>query len=56
MENQTIKFEVTLEEANAILAALGRLPYDTVVGLVEKLRSQGNSQVQNIQKDQPPSE
>ena len=52
MENQIIKFEVTLEEANGILAALGRLPYESVAGLIEKLRSQGAAQVQ---KDQPAS-
>ena len=46
MENQTIKFEVTVEEANAILASLARMPYEAVAALIDKLRSQGNSQVQ----------
>lgn len=41
MENQIIKFEVTLDEANGILAALDRLPYDSVAALIEKLRTQG---------------
>lgn len=55
MENQTIKFEVTLDEANGILAALGRLPFDTVAGLIEKLKAQGAAQVQ-AQQEQPKAE
>jgi hypothetical protein len=46
MENQTIKFEVTIEEANVILASLARQPYEAVAQLIDKLRSQGSSQVQ----------
>lgn len=46
MENQTIKFEVTIDEANAILASLARMPYEAVAGLIEKLRTQGAAQVQ----------
>lgn len=50
MENQTIKFEVTVDEANAILASLARMPYEAVAGLIDKLRSQGSSQVQQAQQ------
>jgi len=40
-----MKLELTVQEVNAILAGLGRLPYEAVFELIEKIRSQAASQV-----------
>lgn len=40
-----LKFELTLEEANIILASLGKMPYESVVGLVGKLQKQAAPQL-----------
>jgi hypothetical protein len=45
MEDVVIKFELTFDEANAVMFALGKLPYDQVAGLVEKLRQQAAPQL-----------
>jgi len=43
MEN--IKLELTVEETNAILAALGQQPYIKVADLIQKIQRQGASQL-----------
>lgn len=45
MDKVIIKFELTLEEANAVMFALGKLPYDQVAALVENLRQQAAPQL-----------
>lgn len=45
MDEVTIKFELTFDEANAVMFALGKLPYDQIAGLVEKLRQQAAPQL-----------
>ncbi len=45
MDKITIKFELTFEEANAVLFSLGKMPYDQVAALVEKLRQQAAPQL-----------
>lgn len=45
-----IKLELSLEETNALLANLGTLPYQNVYVLIEKIRSQGLPQVEEINK------
>lgn len=45
MDEVTIKFELSFDEANAVMFALGKLPYDQVAGLVEKLRQQAAPQL-----------
>ena len=40
-----INFKVTIEEGNLILAALSKLPYEVVVGLISKLQDQAKSQI-----------
>jgi hypothetical protein len=40
-----IQFELTLDEANLILAALQELPHKAVNTLIQKIVQQGNSQV-----------
>lgn len=49
MENPEITVELTLNEINMILASLGKHPFDEVVALVGKIRSQGESQIQALQ-------
>lgn len=41
-----IKLELTVEEVNGILQALGNMPYTQVVNLVEKIKTQGIPQVE----------
>lgn len=40
-----IKLELSIEETNGILHALGQLPYVQVVALVEKIKGQAQEQV-----------
>ena len=45
MEIYMLKFELTLDEANLVLAALGKAPFDQVAGLIGKLREQAQPQL-----------
>lgn len=40
-----LKFELTLEEANMVLAALGKAPFEAVAGLINKLQQQAQPQI-----------
>jgi hypothetical protein len=40
-----IKLELTLDETNAVLQALGNMPYAQVVALVENIKNQAIPQV-----------
>jgi hypothetical protein len=40
-----IKFELTIEEANIILMALGKAPYEQVAQVITKLQTQAQSQL-----------
>lgn len=40
-----LKFEMSLEEANVILKGLSSLPYAEVVGVINKFKLQGDTQV-----------
>lgn len=42
---EKIKLEITLEEANTILAALGQQPYLKVADLIQKIQGQGAAQL-----------
>lgn len=42
----TLTFEVTLEEANVLLAALGELPAKASMALITKLQQQAQGQMQ----------
>ena len=39
-----MKFEFLAQEINLILASLGRMPYEAVFGLVEKIQAQAKEQ------------
>lgn len=47
-----LKFELSIDEANLILAALGKAPFEQVAGLVGKLREQAAPQLQAAQAAQ----
>jgi len=40
-----LKFELTIEEANVILGALGKQPFDTVATIITKLQQQAQPQL-----------
>lgn len=42
---QEIKLQVTIEEANLILEALGNLPFARVYGLIGKIQEQAGQQL-----------
>lgn len=48
-QKQEFTFSFTLEEANVVAAGLGKLPYENVVGLIEKMNYQFNEQAQKLQ-------
>lgn len=47
-EQPTLHLELSIEEVNLILDALGEQPFKTVYGLVSRLQSQARSQLQGM--------
>jgi len=45
-----IKLELTVEEVNVILRTLGKHPFEEVVTLIQKIKSQGDPQVEELIK------
>lgn len=45
------QFELTLDEANLILAALGKAPFEQVAGLINKLKDQATPQLERVQAE-----
>jgi hypothetical protein len=43
-ENQKVQLELTIDEINLVLTALGQLPYVQVVGIVDKICKQAEVQ------------
>lgn len=43
MEN--VALQLNVNEVNTVLAALGKMPYDSVVQLIPKIVSQANQQI-----------
>ena len=41
-----MKLDITTQEANLILASLGRMPYEAVFGIIEKIQSQAREQAE----------
>jgi hypothetical protein len=39
-----MKLDLSIQEVNTILASLGRMPYEVVFELVEKIRNQAKEQ------------
>ena len=48
--NTTIKFELTVEQANIVLESLSRMPYQAVAGLIAELQKQAAPQVHSQQE------
>jgi hypothetical protein len=48
-----IKLELDVNEVNAVMTALGQMPYVQVEQLVAKIRQQAIPQVQVAQQEQP---
>jgi len=46
-----VKLELTVDEVNAVLGALGQLPYAQVVNLISNIREQAMRQV-NADKEE----
>lgn len=46
-----MKIELTLNEVNIILQALGNAPYAQVFGLVDKIRTQAQAKVQDSETE-----
>jgi hypothetical protein len=40
-----LKFEVSMEEANLLIAALAKQPFEAVAGLIQKLQMQAQPQM-----------
>lgn len=51
MSDTAIKLELTLEEVNGIMVALGNMPYAQVMGLVDKIKIQAVPQVKQASND-----
>ena len=45
------QFELTLDEANACLAALGKQPFDQVANLIAKIKAQAQPQLERVQAE-----
>ena len=52
----TLKFELTIEETNIVMASLGRMPYEQVFGLVQKFQQQATPQLQSQPQTVPASD
>ena len=48
-EQVTIKLELTLDEANAILASLGKHPFDQIATLINKIQKQAIPQLPKVE-------
>jgi hypothetical protein len=46
MDQQTISFSFTVEEANVVLGSLGAQPYQQVATLIDKIKQQASTQLQ----------
>jgi hypothetical protein len=43
--DKTLKFEFTIEQTNMVLAALGRMPYETVAPMIMEVQKQAQAQL-----------
>ena len=47
-EVKTIKFELTLDEANKVLSCVGKQKINTYLPIFQKLQTQAYSQINNV--------
>ena len=45
-----IKLELSVDETQIVLVALSKLPYEAVAGVIEKVKSQAQPQVQPVEE------
>ena len=45
-----LKFELSLDETNLILSALGKAPYESVAGLINKFQQQARPQLPALEE------
>lgn len=51
-QSPVVRIQLTLDEVNIILGGLGELPAKTSLGVIEKVRTQTISQLQQLQQVQ----
>lgn len=47
-ENQVLKLELTVAEINVVLRSLGKHPFEEISTLIQKIKQQGESQLQEL--------
>lgn len=47
-----IKLDLTIAETNIILASLGKQPFETVAGVINKIQQQGGPQVAEVEAEE----
>lgn len=45
------EFHLTLDEANLVLAALGKQPFEAVAGLINNIKTQAEPQIPRVQEE-----
>ena len=50
---QKIKFDLTIDEANLVLASLAKMPFEQVFNLIGKLKQQADEQMNNTPRTMP---
>lgn len=45
------EFKLTLEEANMVLGALGKQPFEVVAKLINNIQAQAQPQLERVQKE-----
>ena len=48
MEDEVLHIELTTAEINVILRSLGKHPFDEIAGLIAKIKTQGEAQLEEI--------
>ncbi len=56
MEEETLTFNFTLQEANTILGALGELPAKVSMGLIAKIQLEAKSQRVELEENEEGAE
>lgn len=49
MEETKINLELTVAEVNVILRSLGKHPFEEIAALIQRIKSQGESQLAEMQ-------
>ncbi len=52
MNDKEVTLTLMLSEANLILVALGKLPFEAVADVVTKIRAQGQAQIDQVDAPQ----